>query len=598
MDADGSLTATSGFLSNEVTASSNETTDRTDDLDILIVQSPDMSVVKSSGTSSLSAPVTVTYTYLVTNEGNVTLTGVSLSDDNDEDDMSCPSTTIAVGADMTCSATHVFTQAELDADGSPTATSGFLSNEVTASSNETTDRTDDLDIPITQDPSISIDKTPDFQIVAAGGDVTFTIVVSNTGNVTLDPVSVSVSDVLAPDCDTSDLGSLAPGASAAPYTCVVVNVTVGFTNVAEATGTPGVGGDVTDNDDAVVAVAEIQIVKSAVTPVVESGDTATFAITVTNVGEVNLLNTAIADGLVADCVRSIEEVRLLSNGKTAVGHLLKVGESFSYECTEASVTAGFTNSATATAVDSASAVPVEDTDTAPVAVAQITITKTVTSDLPILDGAVVSFLITVTNTGEVNIIDTAITDALVAQCGRDIETVKTLSNGKTAVGTLLKVGESFSYPCADEVGATFTNVAEVTGTASGVPVSDSDDAFVPVVSPDITIVKSPEVQTLPNSGSVRFTITVTNTGDVNLINTAVADEMMDSCSRSIAEVMTLSNGKTAVGTLLKVGESFTYECEAEVAEGFENEAVATAWWLDVVQVSHSDKATVLDPNVE
>ena len=90
------------------------------------------------------------YSYLVTNTGNVTLTGILLTDDNDNDDMSCPSTTLAVGANMTCTATHTFTQAELDANGSPVAASGVLHNEVTANSNETGPTTDDLDIPIQQ----------------------------------------------------------------------------------------------------------------------------------------------------------------------------------------------------------------------------------------------------------------------------------------------------------------------------------------------------------------------------------------------------------------------------------------------------------------
>ena len=69
----------------------------------------------------------MTYSYLVTNTGNTTLSGISLSDDNDNDDLACPGTTLAPAASMTCTATHTFTQAELDANGSPTAGSGFVS---------------------------------------------------------------------------------------------------------------------------------------------------------------------------------------------------------------------------------------------------------------------------------------------------------------------------------------------------------------------------------------------------------------------------------------------------------------------------------------
>ena len=54
--------------------------------------------MKSSTTTSLSAPGTVNYSYVVTNTGNVTVTGIALSDDNDNNDVSCPATTLAPGA--------------------------------------------------------------------------------------------------------------------------------------------------------------------------------------------------------------------------------------------------------------------------------------------------------------------------------------------------------------------------------------------------------------------------------------------------------------------------------------------------------------------
>ena len=94
------------------------------------MQTPKLTVAKSSTTTSLSAPKTVTYTYIVTNMGNVTLTGIALTDNNDNNDMSCPATTLAPGEFMTCTATHTFTQAELDANGSPTPGSGKLANTV------------------------------------------------------------------------------------------------------------------------------------------------------------------------------------------------------------------------------------------------------------------------------------------------------------------------------------------------------------------------------------------------------------------------------------------------------------------------------------
>ena len=152
-----------GTLDNIVTASSNEASDATDDLSIPITQSPALTVEKSSETTGLSAPATVTYEYLVTNTGNVTLTGISLSDNNDEDDMVARVTTLAVGAHMTCTATHSFTQAELDAGGT-------LDNIVTASSNEALPVTDDLSIPITRNPALTVEKSSTTSELSAPGN--------------------------------------------------------------------------------------------------------------------------------------------------------------------------------------------------------------------------------------------------------------------------------------------------------------------------------------------------------------------------------------------------------------------------------------------
>lgn len=97
-------------------------------------------------------------------------------------------------------------------------------------------------------PDINIEKTPDGQQVEPGGTASFTIEVTNTGTVNL--VNVTVTDPQAPDCDNV-IGNLATGASVS-YACDRPNVAAGFTNVATVTGEGEEGGDVTDDDDAIV----------------------------------------------------------------------------------------------------------------------------------------------------------------------------------------------------------------------------------------------------------------------------------------------------------------------------------------------------------
>ena len=214
-------------------------------------------------------------------------------------------------------------------------------------------------------PAIAIEKTPDSQTFQTGGTATFTITVTNTGDVTL--TGVTVADALAPGCarTSAQLGenaTLAPDASFS-YECTLAGVTADFTNSATATGTPPVGPNVTDTDTAAVDVIApaIAIEKTPDSQTFQTGGTATFTITVTNTGDVTLTGVTVADALAPGCARTSAQL-----GENAT---LAPDASFSYECTLANVTADFTNSATATGTPPVGP-DVTDTDTARVTVTQ------------------------------------------------------------------------------------------------------------------------------------------------------------------------------------------------------------------------------------
>jgi len=181
-------------------------------------------------------------------------------------------------------------------------------------------------------PAIAIAKDPDTQAVLSGGTASFTITITNTGDVTLD--NVTVSDPQASDCEAS-LGSLAAGDSVS-YPCSQPNVTADFINSATVTGTPPVGNDVSDTDTATVNVVHpaIAIAKTPNTQTVAGGDAASFTITVTNTGDVTLDNVTVGDPQASDCEASLGS--------------LAAGSSVSYSCSQPNVTADFINSATVT----------------------------------------------------------------------------------------------------------------------------------------------------------------------------------------------------------------------------------------------------------
>jgi uncharacterized repeat protein (TIGR01451 family) len=222
----------------------------------------------------------------------------------------------------------------------------------------------------TEVPVIDIQKTPNTQTVVTGSTVTFHIVVTNTGNVTL--TNVVVTDANASGCaktsaDIAALASMAPGAVVS-YDCTKTNVTATLTNNAVATGTPPHGGNVTDNDDAGVTVIHpaITITKDPASQSVTAGSTATFTIKVTNTGDTPLTDVSVADLLSLDCTRLATNTTPNDLGALAA-HAFAT-----YTCTATAteVGTGFTNSATACGTPSVGPA-VCDTDTADVVISAL-----------------------------------------------------------------------------------------------------------------------------------------------------------------------------------------------------------------------------------
>jgi uncharacterized repeat protein (TIGR01451 family) len=107
---------------------------------------------------------------------------------------------------MTCTATHTITQADLDA--------GHYANTACVNATSATQKCDDEDVPGVKTSQLSIVKTAAEQSFDAVGDVVhYTIVATNTGNVTLANVTVTDAKVTGLVCSPANGSSLAPGAA-------------------------------------------------------------------------------------------------------------------------------------------------------------------------------------------------------------------------------------------------------------------------------------------------------------------------------------------------------------------------------------------------
>ena len=165
---------------------------------------------------SISLNDTLTYTVVATNSGNIELTNVIVSDSLiTPNSNTCP--TLAPSATCTLVGTYVVQQADVNA--------GQITNTGTADSDETPPVQDTINTPLTTDPALSIDKslTSNADEDASGSvtvndTLTFTIVATNVGNVTLNNVVIT-DNMINPNstsCATLNVGA----------TCVLVGTYV------------------------------------------------------------------------------------------------------------------------------------------------------------------------------------------------------------------------------------------------------------------------------------------------------------------------------------------------------------------------------------
>src|SRR5262249_51640579 len=137
---------------NNVTATSDQAPPAPDSLVIPIVQTPELTLVKTPSPLSYDhVGQVISYTYAVTNTGNVTVLG-SISVTDDKVTVVCPpSAALTPGASLTCTASHTITQADLDA--------GLIVNVATASNGVITSPPDTARVHAVEKPVLTISKS-------------------------------------------------------------------------------------------------------------------------------------------------------------------------------------------------------------------------------------------------------------------------------------------------------------------------------------------------------------------------------------------------------------------------------------------------------
>ncbi len=472
---------------------------------------PAVAITRSADPQTVRPGDPVTSAITVTNTGDSVLHDVSVADPG------APACAKSLGS-LEPRATQNYSCAQTAGEADFTATAKVTGTDAT---NRPVTATAGQPVHVIH-PAITItnDATP--AQVRQGDTVTFTLVVTNTGDVPL--TGVSIADSRTPAC-AQTIGTLPPGALR-HHSCTVNAGTDNFVSSATANGTDPTNRQVSATDDAAYTVVHpaLSVTQEIHGGPFRQGDTVSRTVTVTNTGDVPL-----ADVKADPCAKTFDR--------------LEAKQAQKYDCATTAPQDDVVSTAKATAAAPIGPpVTAEDSDELDVIHPAVKITEEAKPGT-VRAGDDVTFTITVTNTGDVPL--------------------TSVSTDKEKIGTLAP-GEKRSYPCTRKApDDDFTDTVEVTGMdPANRSVQSTAEAKVDVVHPEIALMKDATPYEVREGATVTFSILVKNTGDVPLTAVSVVDDHPKPCAHTAAN--------------LAVDAEITYTCTTIAGkQGFTSKATVT-----------------------
>ncbi|WP_426442486.1 DUF7507 domain-containing protein [Bradyrhizobium genosp. P] len=481
------------------------------------------------------------YKVVVTNTGNETLTGMTVTD-SQGNILTGGSTTLAVGASETLTGTHIVTQAEIDAGKAIVNTATLTDSQGVAGASTVTTQIDQI-------PGVSIvksfttaptDPADAGQADQAGQLINYSVVVTNTGNETL--TGVTVSDPNDPNLQVS-LTTLAPGQSETLTGSVVatqaeINAGTPIVNTATVTDTQGVTSSFTVSTP-VEDHAAVSLVKSFTTTpsfpgntdpantVDQAGQLINYSVVVTNTGNETLTGVTVSDPNDPNLQVSLTTLAP-GQSETLTGSVV---------ATQAEINAGTPIVNTATVTDTQGvtssftvSTPVEDH-------AAVSLVKsfTTTPSFPgntdpanTVDqaGQLINYSVVVTNTGNETLTGVTVSDPNDPNLQVSLTTLAP-GQSETLTGSVVATQAEIN------AGTPIVNTATVTdtqGVTSSFTVSTpvEDHAAVSLVKSFTTTPSFPgntdPANTVDQAGQlINYSVVVTNTGNETLTGVTVSD---------------------------------------------------------------------------
>ncbi|WP_344400207.1 CshA/CshB family fibrillar adhesin-related protein [Promicromonospora sukumoe] len=534
----------------------------------------------------------VRYTFDVTNTGDLPVEAITV-DDPKIGTVTCPAGTLELGETVTCTADELYTvtaedQADGSVDNTATASGTTEGTEDPVTSNESSTTT-----PLTAaEPAIALTKiaTPhDEASFVVDQEIAYSFVVTNTGNVPLDDVTVDeaafsgTGDLSAIDCPGTRLEPDRSMTCTATYTLTQGDIdATRVTNTAQATGRPVGGGDPVSADDSaeIPGVADPLIgLEKSVEPETAraAGETVEYTFHVINQGNITLTDPQVTE----TAFTGTGEAPTVSCPAGPLPPGAAVDCTALYTLTQDDVDAGVVdNAATATATPSAGDPPVSEESTARVTIPEtntgITILKSADTSTYTEIGQTVTYTFEVTNTGNRSLDDVVVEDTQFTGSGELADVVcpaRTLGGGAS-----MSCSATYEITQADLDAGTVYNAATASGTPTGAtdPISTapSDVTITAEQQAAISLVKTADPTQASQGDQIQYVFRVTNTGNVTLADPRI-DETEFSGTGELSDV-SCPTGPLAPGASVDCTGSYTVTAADRTAEIVENTAVATA----------------------
>ena len=516
-----------------------------------IAQRPGLTLAKSvSPTNIRQVDNTLTYTFEVTNPGNVTVNALSIEETSFSGTGElpapvCDSTVLAPGASTVCTVDYVVTQADVDSQAvaNVAVATGQTANGVPVTSEQS-----DAVVIVKAASSLALAKSVSPSVVAGvGAQATYSFEVTNTGALTVVNLAIDersfggAGQPTQPSCPTT---TLAPGESTtctAGYTVTQADLDAGsVANAAVATGQTLTGATVASAESAAVLTVNPDLrlhLEQSVSPatVTQAGVAATFSFAVTNA------SSQAISGLAID-VASFSGTGSLPQPSCPTATLAPGASTtclVSYTVTQADVDAGLVTSTAA-----ATGQTPDGTVTSPAATAELAAQPAVSLNLVAAvsptrvsqAGAKATYSFVVTNTG-------AVTLAAVAIAGQSFSGTGAAAQPSCLVTTLAPGASTtcsaeYTVTAADVTAGTVTRAVTATGVQPGgaLVTSAASSATLTVdAQMRLYLEKTVSPATVTRAGAqVTYSFAVTNTGAETLTDIAI-DERAFSGTGSLAQ---------------------------------------------------------------